>query len=112
MLLFKLGIPRPARLDDPMARSWVGYDPRRPPEVLFEQNRGLWRLNDRKAAAETHALFFSTIDKEVKFVAQIESIENYGEKRAVQGRVLPEDHPLHRQYVGQRVADTSRNPVR
>src|SRR5205823_4624340 len=36
----------------------------------------------------------------------------YGDKRAVQGQVLPDDHPLHRRYVGQRVADASRNPVR
>jgi hypothetical protein len=109
MLHFKLK-PRWSVSEDPMGRTWVGYDPNRTPEVLFEQNRGVWRLGPR-ADNERYALFSSMSDHTVKFIAEIEGFDRYGPERAVVGRVLPQDHPLHERYVGMPAPDRFRNPV-
>ena len=52
----RLGDRRPARTDE-MGRTGVGFDSRKPPEVLFEQNRGRWRVDQRRALEQDYVLF-------------------------------------------------------
>lgn len=99
--------------DDPMERSWVGWDERLSVQELFDQNRGLWRLSTR-AAGEEIATF--SYDGEIKIVASIEGIEQYPfrdssipPKSAIIGTVI-EDGPIWQALIGQPV-DNHRNPV-
>jgi hypothetical protein len=111
MLHLKLGDRREINQhSDPLKRPWVGYDPNQPDDVLFEQNRGIWHLGQR-AERETHVLFSFTGDNTVKFVAEIDRIEQAGDKRAVVGRPLPADHPIAKKWVGAPAPDNFRNPV-
>jgi hypothetical protein len=40
-----LGRSRPARDDDPLGRSWLGYDRHQLPADNWEANRGAWKLD-------------------------------------------------------------------
>lgn len=97
-----------------MGRKWVGYDPTCPPEVNFERNRGLWRLRRNRIQHENYVVFSWTVDKEVKLVAKIDGLTEFGDgKRALEGYVLPPDHPLWHRFVGSPAPDDKggRNPV-
>src|SRR4051812_23339425 len=98
------------RASDPMDREWVGYDPHLPADVLFEQNRGRWVLGPR-ADRQEYALFSYTGDHTIKFVAEIDGFEPVGHKRAIVGRVLSDDHPVARHWVGAPAPDSFRNPT-
>lgn len=113
---FKLSDIKPVDAqDDPMGRTWVGYEPTRTAEALFEQNRGIWHLGVR--AAEQSYATFSYAGK-VVLVAEIDEIETLPwskpegrrDKKAVAGRVLERGHPVHDHFVGLMV-DGYRNPV-
>jgi hypothetical protein len=100
-------------LDD-MSRAWVGWDEAKSLEVNFEQNRGIWLLG-RRAEKETYATF--SLDGKVVLVAEITDIETIAPKdparapkRAIIGRVLGPDHPMHDAFIG-RLVDGHRNPV-
>ncbi len=101
--------------EDPMARTWVGYDPGRLPEELFEQNRGIWLLG-RRADDERFATF--SHDGRIVIVAQIDGIElrpwadarGRRDKKAVVGHVLGPGDRAYDHFIGQTVAG-HRNPV-
>jgi hypothetical protein len=95
---------------DQMGRTWVGYDPSISVEDLFEQNRGRWVLGTR-ADREKYAVFSYTGDHTVKFIAEIEGFEPFGNKRAMKGRVLDADHELSRRWLGASAPDGYRNPA-
>jgi len=109
MLHIKLGERRNIT-NDPMGRPWVGYDQTKSNEELFEINRGRWTLGAR-ANREKFAAFSYTGDHTIKFLVEIEGIEDSGSRRALVGRVLNADHPLARRYVGETALDEHRNPV-
>jgi hypothetical protein len=110
MLQIKLADRKRARRDDPMGRDWIGYDPTVPDEDLFARNRGVWKLGPR-ADLESHAMFAYTGDRKIKFVAEIDALERFGDRRAIIGRVLDADHPLSRRWVGRPLHGNYQNPV-
>lgn len=110
MIHIKLHDRERARSGDPMGRDWWGYDPHVPLDALFARNRGTWHLGAR-ADGERYAMFSYTGDHKIKLVAEIETIEQMGERRAIVGRVLPTGHPLSRRWLGAPAPDSSRNPV-
>jgi hypothetical protein len=110
MLHIKLSDRRPVTWDDPMGRTWVGYDPTVPVEQLFAINRGRWLLGPR-ADHETYAAFSHTGDHTIKFVVEIDGFDDFENKRAIVGRVLGSDHPVARQWVHAQAPDHFRNPV-
>lgn len=100
---------------DPMDRDWVGYDPQRTAEELFEQNRGIWRLGPR-AKGERYATF--SHHGQIILAAEIAGVElcawkesnNRPDKKAVVGRVLEPGDSAHEYFIG-RAVDGHRNPV-
>jgi hypothetical protein len=105
------------RLDpevDRMGREWVGWDDTKSANVNFEQNRGIWLLG-RRAEKERYATF--SLGGKVVMVAEIDDIEpippragDESPKRAIVGRVLGQDDPMHETFIGRQV-DSHRNPV-
>ena len=110
MIHIKLGERRALGPDDPMGRDWVGYDPTVPLDDLFGRNRGR-RSPGSRADRERYAAFSYTGDHTVKLLAEINGFEPFANKRAIIGEVLPADHPLARQWVGEEAPDRYRNPV-
>lgn len=110
MIHIKLHDRRPAGANDPMGRDWVGFEPGLSDVELFENNRGRWVLGDR-AEDEDYALFSYTGDHTVKFVAEVDALEDFGGKRAIVGRVLDLNHPVAERWVGQPSPDNFRNPT-
>ena len=110
MIQIKLADRSRCGRDDPMGRNWKGYDPTAPVEELFARNRGVWKLGPR-ADDETHAMFAYTGDRKIKFVAEIDGLERFGDRRAIIGRVLAGDHPLSQRWVGRRLHGNYQNPI-
>ena len=98
MIHIKLGERRNVNWDDPMDRSWVGYDQTVPVDELFSLNRGRWVLGAR-AERERYAAFSYTGDHTIKFVAEIDGFEQFGDKRAIVGRVLDAGDPVATRLV-------------
>lgn len=109
MLHIKLNDRHPAS-NDPLRRSWVGYDANVPVDELFAVNRGLWRYGARAGHAD-YALFSYIGDHRVKFVATIDDLEEIAGKRAIVGGVVPDDHPVAKRWVGKPSPDYDRNPA-
>jgi len=109
VLHIKLG-DRRANPDDPMGREWVGYDPSVPVDELFDRNRGVWVLGPR-ADRERYAVFSYTGDHRVKFVAEINGLERFGNRRAIVGRVLDPDDSLAKRWIEAPAPDSFRNPT-
>lgn len=113
---FKLSDVRPVLTHeaDPMQREWVGYAHSLSDDAVFEQNRGIWRLGPR-AERERWATF--SYEGKIVVVAEITDIEalpwpipqKRHEKKAIVGRVLRDDHPVRRHFLGLLV-DGHRNP--
>ncbi len=110
MIHVKLSDRRLADPDDPMERDWHGYSEHATLQQLFDNNRGRWVFG-RRAEAEEYAVFSYTGDHRVKFVAEIEGFERFGNKRAIVGRVLPPSHEMARRWVGKDSPDRYRNPT-
>ncbi|MDO9357070.1 MAG: hypothetical protein Q7T55_25455 [Solirubrobacteraceae bacterium] len=100
----------PKNYDDPMGRTWVGYDPRLSPQELFAQNRGRWVLGSR-ADREDYVAFSYTGDHTIKFVVAIDGWEPVGERKAIVGHVLDPDDPVAVEWVGAPAPDNHRNPT-
>lgn len=91
-----------------MNRSWIGYDPTVPVEELFATDRGVWVLGDR-ADREKYAIYSHV--GEVKFAVKIDGFERFGNRRAIIGEVLDDDHPIAQRWVGKPAPDRYQNPV-
>lgn len=102
--------------DDPVeGRPWIGFDPNESEEILFEMNRGVWRLSQVRAAREPFATF--SFAGTIRFAARIDRLEPFdtpdpGHQRKswIVGRVLPHTDPAWRPLRAIAV-DTHRNPV-
>jgi hypothetical protein len=98
---------------DRWGRTWVGWSPDLPDEVVYEQNRGIWVLG-RRALTEDLATF--SHDGAVVAVIALDGIEDVpplpGQlvKQAIRGRVLRAGDADYDALIGQSV-DHHRNPV-
>jgi hypothetical protein len=110
MLHVKLGDKADPPANDPMDRSWIGWDPTATPEELFEINRGRWKIA-KQAAKEGHVVF--SHGGEVKLIAEIHGLEESTEgRRIIVGRLLGDDEPLAQRWVGAPAPGAgNRNPV-
>ncbi|MEV7611498.1 hypothetical protein [Streptomyces sp. NPDC089799] len=80
------------------------------PELVYALNRGCWELGTDRAAEQTIALYASTGDQTVRLAVEIDRIDPVGEAGgrklyAVVGRILTDEHPVHRAYVGRRAPE-------
>lgn len=98
--------------EDPMGRSWVGWDARISDQELWDTNRGVWSLSE----ARVREVRFATLsyDGVVRVAAEINGLEFYdeprGPKQALTGEVLLPGDPAHDLLVG-RPVPRNRNPV-
>lgn len=101
--------------DDPLGRSWYGYDPEVTPAELWENNRGDWRLLAERIAEERWAAL--NYGGKVVLVAELED-QAYEvlpggtrPKKALLGRVLPDGHPVREALMQKKVVYSSRNAI-
>ena len=101
---------------DPLGRAFIGYFPRMTEDEAWDAGRGVWKMNREKAGRQRFALIVG--EGVVRAAAEITglSIEHdtaNGKRIALEGRVLPEGHPVREAYVGQPdpVTNSSQNPV-
>lgn len=109
---FKLTPRREVEDSSVWGRSWVGWDDHAPAQVLFDLNRGVWKLGPR-AHRERYATF--SVDGTVRLVAAINDIEDVdmvdgGVRQAVVGYPLDPSDPAAKSLLGREV-DRHRNPV-
>ncbi|MDT0351662.1 hypothetical protein [Pseudonocardia charpentierae] len=100
---------------DPLGRTFYGWDEHATTEQNWKNNRGYWVLGAR-AKRESYVLFSYNEQHEVVMAAEIaEIIDAPGKpgKRIIEGRPLPESHPVYQAYVGRPTPDSARvrNPV-
>ncbi|WP_433876229.1 hypothetical protein [Sinomonas atrocyanea] len=102
--------------DDPLGRDWWGYDPEVTPEELWENNRGDWRLAEKRIARERWAAF--NYQDRVVLVAELHGPDHETvadsrtgrPKRALVGRPLPPGDPVREALMGAQV-EYRRNPI-
>ncbi|ABM10741.1 hypothetical protein AAur_pTC20007 (plasmid) [Paenarthrobacter aurescens TC1] len=102
--------------DDPLPRGWWGYDAQATPEELWEHNRGVWILNDKRIADERWAAL--NYQGRIILVAELHGpdheivVDNRTgtSKKALKGRVLLAGNPIHDVLIGEEVI-YRRNPV-
>lgn len=94
-------------LEDPMDRTWYGWDPYATDDELWAINRGVWRMSKRPLRER-----FATLshDGAVQVVAEITGREQYGDEWALTGVVLRPGDPVRDALVGRPVR-SQRNPV-
>lgn len=101
--------------DDPMGRTWTGYEPSRSDAEIFAQNRGMWHLAAH-AEDERYATF--SHKGKIVVVAEITGVETLPwanprgrrDKQAVIGGPLEAGHPAYEHFIGRQIAG-ARNPV-
>lgn len=111
MLGIMLGKRRPARPDDGLDRSMIGYEAGMSEEEIYEAGRGCWVIG-KAADSENYALIGG--DGKGRLVVEIDRVvaTTRGSRRAIEGRVLPAGHPLVDRYVGRPFpGPRSRNPI-
>ncbi|MGI5324621.1 hypothetical protein [Actinomadura nitritigenes] len=101
--------------DDPLRRTFYGWDPQDTIERNWANNRGYWVLGAR-ASRESYVLFSYSDQHEVVMAARIDAIIDAPGKpgrKIIEGQPLPEDHPVYQEYVGGPTPDSARvrNPV-
>lgn len=111
--LFKMLVEDPEESWE--GRSWHGWTPEAEAERLWENNRGIWRFAASQAEEERIATL--SWQGKVVVVAAITEIEEVGpefqekgSRRALQGFVLPEGHPVREALRGHGLP-RRRNPV-
>ncbi|MGY3320776.1 protein NO VEIN domain-containing protein [Arthrobacter sp. TE12232] len=111
----KLSDRKTADTDDPLGRSWYGYDPGATAAELWENNRGDWRLLAERIAAERWAAL--NYQGRVVLVAELEEPAyeilpgTTPPKKALFGRVLPAGHPVREALMRTQVVYSSRNAI-
>lgn len=97
--------------DDPLGRTWVGWNPTATDDELWEVNRGLWSLGPRVDGERFATLSF---EGRVQVVAEITGRTRYDvggkAKWALSGVVLRPGDPVHDALKG-RSPKQQRNPV-
>ncbi len=79
-----LGKSRSASLDDPLGRSWLGYDPQRSAADNWDVNRGAWTLDPMRVERCDLAVFSHR--GLVVFVAQLSGVERVPDFGGYKGR--------------------------
>lgn len=79
-----LGKPRPARDDDPLGRSWLGYDENRSPADNWEASRGVWKLDPARVERCDLAVF--SHGGLVVLVAEVSGVERVPDAGSYMGR--------------------------
>jgi hypothetical protein len=100
--------------EDPMDRTWAGWDRTATDQELWEVNRGRWRIDERALARER----FATISYRgvIQLAAELSGYElvsahpKPGMKKALLGEVLVAGDPVRDALVG-RTTRRQRNPV-
>lgn len=108
----KLGRYEPAGGDDPLGRSYIGWFPRMSEQEVWLAGRGVWRLNQNVAGREHFALIV-TPEALVAATAEITAIIAHGDRKALDGRLLPAGHPIREAYLGEPdpLANKSQNRI-
>ncbi|MFB9714399.1 hypothetical protein [Arthrobacter methylotrophus] len=112
----KLSDRQTAATDDPLRRSWFGFDPGATPAELWQNNRGDWSLLAERIAAERWAEL--NHGGRIVVVAELDGpayeilTGTTPAKKALFGRVLPEGHPVREALFEKPVVypPGSRNP--
>ncbi len=111
----KLSDRKTADTDDPLGRSWYGYDPEATPAQLWDNNRGDWRLSADRIAAERWAAL--SHKGQVVLVVELGN-PAYKDvpgttlpKKALLGRVLPKGHPVREALMRTQIVYSSRNAI-
>lgn len=100
---------------DPLGRTFVGYFPRMTEDEAWHAGRGVWKMNKDKATRQRFALIAG--EGVVRAVAEITGTTEHdtpsGARIALEGRLLPEGHPVREAYLGRPdpVVNGSQNPV-
>lgn len=107
-----LGRCRKASPDDPLGRSWLGYDPQRSATENWEVNRGAWKLNPKRVQEIDLAVF--SHQGLVVLVARVTDVEPVPDQGSYQGRwrlggTRLTQHPLEGRP--QPVSRSSGNPI-
>jgi hypothetical protein len=79
-----LGRCRKASPDDPLGRSWLGYDPHRSATENWEANRGAWKLNPQRVNDCDLAVF--SHKGLVVLVARVTGVESVPDQGGYWGR--------------------------
>ncbi len=101
--------------NDVLGRTHVGYFPRMTEQEAWEAGRGVWKMAVEKVRRERFALIVA--EGVVRAVGEITGAETHetdtGARVALQGHVLPEDHPVRAAWIGQPdpVVNGSQNPI-
>lgn len=106
----KLGSYEPVQ-SDPLSRSSIGYFPRMTEAEAWEAGRGVWRMSAEKVSRQKFALIVG--EGHVHAVGEITGVSVHGDRIALEGHVLAEEHPVRDAYLGQPdpVETGSQNPV-
>ncbi len=96
---------------DPLGRAHIGYFPRMTELEAWEAGRGVWRMSADKASRQKFALIVG--EGRVRAVGEITGFTVHDDRIALEGRVLPEGHPVRDAYLGRPdpVDTGSQNPV-
>ncbi|MHA7198303.1 protein NO VEIN domain-containing protein [Arthrobacter alkaliphilus] len=111
----KLSPHKTADGDDPLGRSWYGYDPDAIPAELWANNRGDWSLLAERISEERWVAL--NFEGQVVLVAELEDPAYEvppgvaRPKKALLGRVLTEDHPVSKALIGKQISYSSRNAI-
>lgn len=100
---------------DPLRRIHSGWDPAEPLEMNWANNHGYYTIG-RRADDEEFVLFSFRPIQKIVMAARVDAIvDAVGKpgKRIVEGRLLPQDHPIWQKWVGQPTPEHClvRNPV-
>lgn len=112
----KLIGPTIAADDDPLGRTWFGYDADATPEDLWDNNRGDYRLDAGRIAGERWAAL--NYQGSVVLVAELNGPKYEvltgmpkAPKKALLGHVLRPGNSVHDALIGTSVAYDSRNSI-
>lgn len=107
-----LGACRRTGRDDPLGRSWRGYDPTRSAEENWKANRGAWKLDPSRVERCDLAVF--SHQGRVVLVAQVSGVERVPDAGGYTGRWSLVGTPLDGHWLEhgrQPVARSFGNPI-
>ncbi|BCW11498.1 hypothetical protein NtRootA4_25620 [Arthrobacter sp. NtRootA4] len=98
-----------AETNDPLGRSWYGYDPEASAESLWANNRGDWSLDAGNILQQRWVAL--NYQGRVVLVAEllnpdhtVVTVASGRQKKALLGRVLTEGHAIHDALIGMQVS--------
>jgi hypothetical protein len=92
MLVLRMGQETAVAPSDPIGRQFMGWSAGLTAQECWDRTRGLWKLQEGRALEQDEAVVVDP-DWVVRAVAKITGITKHGEKRAIEGVLIP-DHEL------------------